>query len=456
MSAVEPFDVIVIGGGTGRDVVLAAESHGLSVALVEQGPLGGTCHNRGCMPTKMLIHSADLTEAIGGARRFGIDASRAGVDLASMVARVFGQLDEETREREAALRANPRIRFFQSEGRFVGPRELAVAGTTITAPRIVIAAGSRPAIPDLPGLAEVPYLTSDEALHLHDLPQRLVILGGGYIAAELAHLFGALGAEVTIVARAARLLDREDHEIADRFTRELASRQRVMLGTTAVGVRRTDTGIELALNDGSRVEGDQLLVATGRRPNSDTLGLEAPSVELDARGHIVVNDRFETSGAGIWAFGDVVGLMPLKHVAVRQARNLSRGLFDGDWQLLDYSRVPRAVFSSPQVAAVGATEEELRASGIRYKVGRHELAHTGMGMALAETGLAKVLASADNRILGCHIVGPHASILIHEAVVAMGGSGRLQAITESVHAHPAQSQLLEEACKAALAAPMPP
>lgn len=455
MSRPEEFDLIVIGGGTGRDVVLAAESRGLKVALIERGPLGGTCHNRGCMPTKMLIHSADIAEAIHGAARFGIRATFEGADLASMVRRVFGQLEEETREREASLRASRLVRFYQAEGRFVGPREVSVDGDTITAPRIVIAAGSRPAIPAIPGLEGIPYLTSDEALHLHEVPRRLVILGGGYIAAELAHLYGALGSEVTTVARASRLLDREDHEIADRFTAAVASRQRVILDANVAEIRRSGSGVALVLNEGTHVEGDRLLLATGRRPNTDTLGLEATPIELDARGHIVVNDRLESSAAGTWAFGDIVGVMPLKHVAVRQARNLIRGFFDDDWQLLDYSRVPRAVFSSPQVAAVGATEEELRASGIRFKVGRHELAHTGMGMALAEPGLAKVLASSDNRILGCHIVGPHASILIHEAVVAMGGSGHLETITESIHAHPALSQLIEEAARAAIAAPVP-
>lgn len=454
MSESIAYDLVVIGGGTGRDVVLAAEARGLRVALIEKGPLGGTCHNRGCMPTKMLIHSADIAEAVNRASDFGVRAQLTAVDLASMVERVFAQLNEETREREETLRASALVTFYQAEGRFVGPAAFSVAGTTITAPRIVIAAGSRPAIPPLAGLEEVLFLTSDEAIHLHDLPRRLVILGGGYIAAELAHLFGALGTEVTIVARGPRLLDREDREIADRFTRALARRCRVVLNASVVEVRRSGAGAALLLADGHLIEGDQLLLATGRRPNSDLLGLESTSVALGTDGRILVNERFETTAPGIWALGDIVGVMPLKHVAVRQARNLVRGLFDDDWQPIDYRRVPRAVFSSPQVAAVGATEEELRASGTPYKVGRHELAHTGMGMALAEEGLAKVLAGPAHEILGCHIVGPNASILVHEAVVAMAASGRLQAITESVHAHPALPQLLEEACKAALGAPL--
>ena len=454
MSDPTEFDLIVVGGGTGRDIVLAAEARGLRVALIEKGPLGGTCHNRGCMPTKMLIHSADVVEAIASAHRFDVRASVVGVDLAAMVDRVFAHLNEETRDREAALEASPLVTLFRAEGRFVGPRLLDVSDELITAPRIVLAAGSRPAVPLLAGLDEVPYLTSDDALHLHDLPRRLVILGGGYIAAELAHLFGTLGAEVTIVARGPRLLDREDHEVADRFTAAASRRHRVMLGAQVAGVRPAGGRVAVHLEGGDVIEGDQLLVATGRRPNSDLLDLDRAGVDVDAAGRIVVNERFETSAPGVWAFGDIVGTMPLKHVAVREARHLVRGLFADDWQVMDYSRVPRAVFSSPQVAAIGSTEDELRASGIRYKVGRHELAHTGMGMALGEQGLAKILASTDNRILGAHVIGPQASVLIHEVAVAMQGAGRLEAITNAVHAHPALSQLIEEAARAALAAPV--
>lgn len=448
------FDVIVLGGGTGRDIVLAAEARGLRVALIERGPLGGTCHNRGCMPTKMLIHAADLAEAVRRAPEFGVDARIDRVRLGALVERVFAQLDEETREREAALEASDLVRFYRAEARFVGPRAIEVGGEVITAPRIVLAAGSRPVVPSIPGLDGVPYLTSDDALHLHDLPRRLVIVGGGYIAAELAHLYGALGAEVTYVVRGSRLLEREDVEVGERFTQAQAARHRVLLNTGIERAERTSSGVAVVLEGGERVEGDALLLATGRRPNGDGLGLEQTEVELGGDGRVLVNERFETSAEGIWAFGDVTAELPLKHVAVRQARLLIDGMFEGRWRALDYSRVPHAVFSSPQVAAVGATEEELRASGTAYKVGRHELAHTGMGMALAEPGLAKVLASPDNRILGCHIIGPEASVLIHEAVVAMSASGRLEAITDAVHAHPALSQLLEEAARAALVAPV--
>lgn len=443
------FDLIVVGGGTGRDVVLAAEARGMRVALIEQGPLGGTCHNRGCMPTKMMIHSSDIAEAAASGPRFDVRTSFDGVDFPAIGARVYGELDEERIEREQALHDSELVEFYQAEGRFTGPRMLAVAGDTITAPRVVIAAGTRPLLPPSPALDTVPYITSDEALRLTELPRRLVIIGGGNVASELAHYFGALGSAVTMLLKGDRLLGREDGEIARWFTRELSTNVRVLTQTAAESVAAIDGGIQLTLSDGEQIEVDQLLVATGRRPNTDLLGIERAGVALGPRGHIAVNERFETSAEGVYAFGDITGLMELKHVAVRQARNLIRGLFDDDWQPIDYASVPHAVFSSPQVAAVGVTEEQLRAGGVAYKVGRHEFRHTGMGMALRENGLAKVLASADDDILGVHIVGPYASMLIQEAVIAMNTTGKLDAIIESVHPHPALQQVVEEACRAA-------
>jgi rhodanese-related sulfurtransferase len=190
-------------------------------------------------------------------------------------------------------------------------------------------------------------------------------------------------------------------------------------------------------------------VAAGRRPNSDTLNLEAAGVEVGPGGGIVVNDEFETTVEGVWAFGDVTDLMPLKHVSVRQARNLIRQLFFGEHPSLDYDLVPHSTFSHPQIAAVGRTEEALRAAGVAYHVGRHELWHTARGMALQENGLAKILVDEGGRILGGHIVGPHASILIQEVVVAMQAGGAIEHIVEAVHAHPALPQLVEEAAKAA-------
>lgn len=443
-------DVLVVGGGTGRDVVVAAEEAGLRVALVEKGPLGGTCHNRGCMPSKMLIHSADLADAIREAAGFGVHSSVDRVDFPTIVHDVFHVLDEETREREESLRASNLVTFFQREGRFTDAKSMQVGDDVITADRVVIAAGSRPAVVPIPGLDEVPYITSDEALHLEALPERLAIIGGGYISCELAHFFGSLGAEITILEVSDRLMAVEDAEVGEWLTREYASKYRVLTGARTERVSQRGDIIEVQIKgEAAPIVADKLLVATGRQPNSDMLGLDATGIELDGRGHIAVNEYLETNVEGVGAFGDITGVLPLKHVAVRQARHLARNLFHGDRRPMDYAKVPHAAFSSPQVAAVGQTEQQLRDAGVPHKVGRWRFKDTGMGMALRADGLVKVLASPEHDILGCHIVGPYASILIHEAVVAMNGSAKLDAIVESVHAHPALPQVLEEACRQA-------
>jgi dihydrolipoamide dehydrogenase len=449
---VRDFDLIVVGGGTGRDVVLAAEAAGLTVALVEAGDLGGTCHNRGCMPTKMLIHSADIAEAAHSGPHFGVASTVEGVDLAAMVGRVFGILDAERIERGASLDASELVTWFRAEGRFTEPRTMRVGDETIRGERVVIAAGGRPFVPPIPGLDAVPHLTSDEAMRLTKLPRSLAIIGGGYVATEFAHLFGSLGTEVTIVEMAERLLPVVDCEISEWFTREVSLRYRVHVGASVERVAATHGGIELALAGREPVVAEQLLVATGRRPNSDRLALDAAGIEVDARGQIRIDDAFRTTAEGVWAFGDIAGPLPLKHVAVRQAKHLIRGLIEDDWRPLDYTTMPQAVFASPQVASVGRTEEQLAADGVEYHVGRHEFRHTGMGMALGENGLAKVLASPEGELLGVHIVGPHASILIQEAVVAMTTTGRLDAITDAVHIHPALPQVLEAAANAAAGA----
>ncbi len=454
--AEERFDLMVVGGGTGRDIVLAASEQGLRVALVERGPLGGTCHNRGCMPSKMLIHSAELAEAVRDGRRFGINASIESVDLPSIVHNVFAELDTEVREREEDLFRDENIEFIRGEGRFVGPKSLEVDGRRISADRVVIAGGTRPAVPPIPGRDDVPYLTSDEALHLTDVPQRLAILGGGYVAVELGYFFGALGAEVTIIEMAGRLIPREDSEIGEWFTREFSRKHNVMCAWTVESLSQRDGLVHVAVKDNPEpVIADQLLIATGRHPNTDVLDVATTGVELDRAGYIKVNDYLETNVEGVWALGDITGLLPLKHVAVRQAKHLIEDLFHGKRRAMSYEAIPHAIFSSPQVAGVGKTEDELKIDGTPYRVGRWNLKATAMGMALKEDGLVKILTDESGLILGAHIVAPNASVLIHEIVVAMNAGGTLDTIVDAVHVHPALSQVVEMAAKAAqVAAPV--
>lgn len=440
------FDVLVIGAGSGLDIATYFESQGASVALLEEGPLGGTCLNRGCIPSKMLLHSADVAETIKNAQKFGIKAQIEGVDFSSIVRRVNSIIDTDAETIEKAIRKQSQITLYKRRGKFVGEKQLQVEQETITADKIYIFGGTRASVPPIPGLDSVPYLTSTEALRLDKQPQHLIIIGGGYIACELAHFFGGLGTKITMLVRDKALLTNEDTEISEWFTKEFSQKYQVMFGVETEAVSSNSGKITVKLKgSGDKLICDQLLIATGRVPNSDTLDVKATGVELDDKGYIKVDDYLETSVKNIFAGGDIVGKFPFKHTANEQAEYLISS-FHHSQHTSSYRAIPHAVFSSPQVAGVGKSEQELQTEGITYQVGRAEFKDTGMGEALQENGLVKVLSDETrSQILGCHIVGPDASTLIHEVVVAMKMSGKVEAITDSVHVHPALSEVVQRA-----------
>ena len=287
------YDVVVIGSGSGLEISAQAAQRGMSVAVVEEGPFGGTCLNRGCIPSKMLIHCADVAETIQRAHLFGIKARVESVDWPSIMARVYEEIDRDAQAVEEGNRQVPNIDVYKGTGRFVGEKALEVDGQRLAGETVVIAAGTRPSIPEIPGLAGTPYLTSDEALRLPQQPARLAIVGGGYIAAELAHFFGALGTEVTIIHRRAVLLRDEDQEVARRFT-EVYRRRFNMLTEARVSsasYNGSEVSLQVATPDGtSSLTVDGLLLATGRVPNTDILEVGKTGVEVDERG-FVANGR---------------------------------------------------------------------------------------------------------------------------------------------------------------------
>ena len=244
----ENFDVLVIGSGSGLEVSMRASELGLSVAVVEEGPFGGTCHNRGCIPSKMLIHSADVMETIKGAGAFGIKAVVESVDWPGMVRRVFDDIDREAAEIEEGNRQDPNISVFKARARFVGPKTLEVDGQRISAETVVIAAGTRPFIPEIAGLSNVPYVASDDAMRLQEQPKSLTIVGGGYIAAEMAHFFGSMGTEVTLIYRGPVLLRGQDSAIAQRFTEVFQRRFNILLNTQVLSAEHRDGGITLEVS----------------------------------------------------------------------------------------------------------------------------------------------------------------------------------------------------------------
>lgn len=442
------FDVLVVGSGAGLEVASFAAEKGMSVALVEEGPLGGTCLNRGCIPSKMLIHSADVIETINSSEKFGIKSKVERINFASIVKRVSEVVDTDSSGIEKAIRASGNPVLYKVRSKFIGPKRMQVGSEQIESEKVFIVGGTRPTVPPISGLDSTPYLDSTKALRLEKQPKHLVIIGGGYIAAELAHFYGALGTKITILVRGKKMLDNEDEEIADWFTKEFSRKHQILFNTEvkAVSYQNNKFIIKLKGGDDNKITSDQLLVAIGRVPNTDILDVKAAGIDTDEKGYIEVNEYLETNVDGVWAFGDIIGILPFRHTANDQVGYSVRNAFTDKKVAFDPFAIGHAVFSSPQVAGVGKTEQGLKKEGIKYRVGRAELKDTGMGGALQENGLVKVLTDGGGqKILGCHIVGPQASILIHEAIVGMKAKGTADAITGSVYIHPALSEWLQRA-----------
>ncbi|MEF8779699.1 MAG: dihydrolipoyl dehydrogenase, partial [Haloferacaceae archaeon] len=460
-------DFLVIGSGSGLDVANAAANRGQSVAVVEKGPLGGTCLNRGCIPSKLLLYHADVLETVERAGEFHVDVEVNDVAFADIVREVNEEVRADADSIRRGLRSSPRHDLYEGEARFVDDRTVAVAGgeddgARIRAETVLVAAGTRPAIPDVDGIEEVDYLTSTDALRLESPPEHLVIVGGGYIAAELGHFFGTFGSDVTIVGRRPTLLPEADEEVAEAFTERYADRFDVHAGYAVTAVSEADGRVTVearpyeygddaeeggvAGGESVTATGDALLVAAGRRPNSDTLHLEAAGVETDDRGFVETDEYLRTTADGVWALGDIVGEYLLKHSANHEAAAVARNLFGEEMRPVDYTAMPFAVFASPEVAGVGAREEELREAGRAYATRTYEYGDTARGSAMKADGFVKAIIDPDGEILGCHVVGPEASNLIQEVVVAMtAGTGTVRDIREAIHVHPALSEVVQRA-----------
>lgn len=447
----QEFDIIVIGAGSGLDVASAYASRDKQVAVVEPGPMGGTCLNRGCIPSKMLIHHADIIETVQDSEDFHIDAEVNSIDFTTIIEEVNQSVAEDADSIEESIRNSENHTLFKTEARFLDEKTLEVDGKKITSNTIIVAAGSRPLLPPIDGLEEIDYLTSKEALKLENLPEKLVIIGGGYIAAELAHFYGELGSEIKIIEMSDTLIGNEDQEIAEKFTELTHEKWDVNLGLKASKVEETGDEIRVTAEDEDgnmhSFAGDELLVAAGRVPNTDTLEVDEAGIETDDHGFVVTDEYMETSVKGIYALGDIADNWMFKHSANLEAEYVFKNSLTGNKYPLEYDAMPHAIFSSPQVAGVGRTEQQLEEAGEDYRKAAYDYSDTGMGLALKEEdGFVKLLASGDGDILGCHIIGPEASSIIHEVVVAMNaGSGTIDDIKDTVHIHPALNEVVQRA-----------
>jgi mycothione reductase len=445
------FDLVIIGTGSGN-TILDERFQSWRVAIVERAVFGGTCINHGCVPTKMFVHPADLVEEAKGAARFGVDATVDGVRWRDIRDRVFGRIDPISVDGERYRNSQPNVTVVRGDAHFVAPRTLTVVdgdrSTTVTADRFVIAAGARPTVPDIAGIEKVGYETSDTIMRLDDVPERLVVLGGGFIAAELSHVFGSFGSDVTIVTRGDLMLSQHDHEVAAAFTAIQAERFTLHRNATITTAKRVGDWVELTMADGTPLIADTILLATGRRPNSDQLNLDAAGIDCHDDGRIVTDDTLRAA-AGVWALGDIRASEMLKHVANHEAAVVRHNLLHpDDPRRFREDVTPHAVFGRPQIAAVGLTEETAAARDLPYVVARRSIGDTAAGWALEDTtGFCKVIADPSTRLLlGGHIMGPMAAILIQPLVQAMRfGQTVDELATMPMYPHPALSEVIEQA-----------
>jgi mycothione reductase len=475
----QKFDLIVIGGGSGLDVAnaVAISQHGLKVAIIEKDRLGGTCLNRGCIPSKLLIHSADVIETIKSAEIFGIKVNGGfSIDFQKIISRVNNITDSESDDIKNRLDQTENPKLFSRECKFVGKKTIEFITKDdkdkktnvdkLIAEKILIATGTRPYIPKIKGLEKTDFITSNEALRLEKQPKILTFIGGGYVTCELAHFFGRLGTKINIIQKNNLLIPTEDKEIAEKFTNVFSKKYNVYLGFNAESVSKVKDGNNDNINthnesetfhtvakntngESIEVDSDQLVVATGRVPNTSSLNLEKTGVKVNENGFILVNEYLETSMPGIFALGDVVGRYQFKHNANLEARYAYGNILHNDKkQSVDYTAMPHAIFSSPQVAGVGFTEQELQKKDIEYLKSVYPYIQTGMGQAIEDKdGFVKFLVNKnDRKILGCHIMGTDASTLIHEVLICMrSGDGTIDSIDETIHIHPSLSEVIVRA-----------
>ncbi|MGI8664671.1 MAG: mycothione reductase [Jatrophihabitans sp.] len=447
------FDLAIIGTGSGNSLV-TADFDDKRVAIIESGTFGGTCLNVGCIPTKMYVYAAEVANTVRHAARYGVDAHIDGVRWRDIRDRIFGRIDPISAGGLDYRTNGTNTTTFLGHAEFIGPDALRVdlgggASSELRAEQIVIATGGRPMVPAPILDSGVPFHTSDSIMRIDELPERLLIYGGGYIAAEFAHVFSALGSQVTMICRSTTLLRHLDAELADRFTALVAGRWDLRLGTTVVTAGSSASGTSLQLSDGTTVAGDALLVATGREPNTDRLGLAAAGVQRMTDGRVRVDCYGRTNVAGIWSLGDVSSDYQLKHVANHEARVVAHNLaHPADLCEFDHRFVPSAVFTDPQIASVGCTEEELRARDLPYRAVVQDYGDTAYGWAMEDhTGICKLIADpATGRLLGAHLMGYQASNLIQPLIQAMSLDQRVTDLARGQYwIHPALMEVVENA-----------
>jgi len=445
------YDLIVIGSGCGAIVSDEAVGHGLKVAFVDKGPLGGTCLNLGCIPSKMLIYAADRAVDIQEVGKLGIGAEIRSIDFASIMERMRKSITESRDHVRKEIKESKGLDFYEGQGHFVADHTLEINGQQIKGEKVFIACGSRPFVPPIKGVDGVDCWTNEQVLQQKERPESLVIIGGGYIAVEYGHFFAAMGTKVTILEMADRLTLPEEPEISELLKKALSRRMEVHTGALAEEVRKGIDGkitVAVKTSDGAKREftAQSLLMAVGRRSNADLLKLETTGVQVDQKGFVKVNEYMESTKKNICAAGDANGLQMFTHAANRQASIVADNILHGKKTKVDLTVTPHAVYSHPQISSVGLTEERAKKDH-KIVVGRANYSSIAKGEAMMEgEGFAKAILEKDTkRILGFHIIGPFAPELVQEVTNAMASGGEIGYILNGMHIHPALNELIEAA-----------
>ncbi|WP_031513809.1 dihydrolipoyl dehydrogenase [Desulfofalx alkaliphila] len=445
------YDAVVIGGGPGGYVAaIRIAQLGGKVAVVEKNSLGGTCLNRGCIPTKSLIAAVEKLCAVDNAAEFGIEVGKPVVNFEKVQARKEDVVNKLVKGIEFLFKKH-KIEFIKGEAKLKSNTEVEVKSgdevIALQASNIIIATGSSPALISSLGYNGTTVITSEEALTLTEVPKSLLIIGAGVIGCEFAYIYGNLGAEITMVEAAPNILPLLDKDISRRLQMNF-KKKNIVIKTkmTIKQVKETAAGIEAILENGEVITAEKALISIGRQLNTQNLGLEEVGVALGEKGEILVNDKMETNVKGIYAIGDVVNKYQLAHVASSQGLVAAENIMGKEAQM-EYHAVPSCIFTNPQIASVGITEQEAKDKNIPVRVGKFNFMANGKALSMGEAeGMVKVIACKDTDVvLGVHLIGPNASDLIAEAALAVQKGLTVKDITNTIHAHPTLAESVMEA-----------
>jgi len=455
---VENYDLIIIGTGSAMNYInpILDSNLKMRVAVIDKDEPGGICLTRGCIPSKILLYPAELIREIETASIFGIKLEIKDIDFLAIMERMRRKSGEDIEAIRKSLTDDPYLDYYHESAEFISPYTLKVGEKTLHSKMIFLCTGSKPAIPTIKGLEEAGYLTSDTVLKLTECPKKLAILGGSYIAAEYGNFFSAIGSRVTVIGRNSQFLPQEEPEISRLASMKMSEYMQIITNHEAIEVRKEDNGQKTVVarnkNSGKEVKVtvDEVLVATGRAPNTDILHPDRAGIKTDTHGWILVNEFLETSQPNIWAFGDANGKYLLKHVANYESGIVYLNAILKEKAKADYHAVPHAVFSYPEIAGVGMREQEAveKYGEERILIGLKFFEDTAKGsaMEIRDYFVKVILDSEEEKILGAHIIGPHASVLIHQIIPLMYTESRSpEPIMRGMDIHPSLSEVVTRA-----------